>query len=143
MKKIKDLYYGIWLDLILGLQKNKQTWKTNKWFFLFFMSFLFGMHYFPYLMFLPKSINFISLFLDITFFENSVLDRISHGLIIFLFPGLILHYILIYHKKRYIVLADKYKFRNGKLFIRYVTISVILFCIPYLIILIIKLITDN
>ena len=143
MKKIKDLYYSIWLDIILGAQKNNGKWESNKWFILFFMSFLFGMHYFPYLMFIPKELNFISPFLKIPFFENSTLDRISHGAIIFLLPGLIIHYFLIYHKKKYIVLADKYEFRNGKLFMRYVTITAIMFCIPYIIILIIKLITDN
>ena len=135
MLKIKDVYYSIWSDLILGLQKKK-TLGSEKWYILFFMSFLFGLNYVPFLLIIPKSIDPLVFFREFRFVDSNLLNTLIHGLLLFLLPGLIIHYFLVFHKKRYEKFTKKYEYRNLKYFMRYLTISTIIPCFLLIILLI-------
>lgn len=120
---IKRFYYTLWTDVILQLQKNPLNKKSWKWYSLFVMSFCFGFNYIPLLFILPKHINPFDYFLNIPFFEDGFLDRVSHGSIMILLPGCILHYFLVFYKKKYEKFTKEYPFRDGKLIYKHVLIS--------------------
>jgi len=126
MIKIKDIYYGVWSDLILGLQKKPKAWKYNKWYALFIMSFCFGFNYVPILFLLPKDLDPLVWFREFHFLSSDFLDTLLHGLILFLLPGHILHYFLVFYKKKYERFTKEYPFRKGKLFINYMSLSLII-----------------
>ena len=75
---------------------------------------------------LPKDINPLDFFFLFRFFENDSLDIMIHGLVIMLLPGYILHYFLVFHKKKYQQFTKKYKSREGKLFNRYMSNSIVI-----------------
>jgi len=139
MINIKNIYYSVWSDLILGLQKKNRL-KSEKWYILFFMSFLLGLNYVPILLLIPKSIDPLVFFREFRFFDSDVLNTLLHGLILFLLPGHIIHYFLVFYKKKYEKFTKEYEYHNLKFFMRYVTISAIIPCSLLIILLIIKLI---
>lgn len=137
MKRIKNLYYAIWADLIWSLSKNKK-WESNRTYILLIMSFLLGLNYYPFLLLLPKIISPFYLFKDFILFNNEKVDMLIRGLIILLVPGYILNYFLIFHKKKYIKIIDLHKSQNLKYFFKYLTTSTIIPIALLILILIIK-----
>jgi hypothetical protein len=137
MINIKNIYYSVWSDLILGLQ-NKNRLKSEKWFILFFMSFCLGLNYAPIIFLLPKSIDPFVFFREIRFFDSDFLNTLVHGLILFLLPGYIVNYFLVFYKKKYEKFTKKYEYQNLKYFMRYLTISAVIPCSLLIIFLIIK-----
>lgn len=133
---IKKFYYSVWADLILQLQKNPLNKKSWKWYSLFVMSLCFGVNFAFLLSFVPKDLDPTYFFIELHFFDSDFLDTLTHALILFLLPGYLIHYLLVFHKNKYIIIIRKYKPHDGKLFIRYMLISLL----TPLIILIIALI---
>jgi len=123
---IKKFYYTVWTDIILQLQKNPLNKKSWKWYSLFVMSFCFGFNYVPILLLLPKSLDPLVYFREFHFFSSDFLDTLFHGLILFLLPGYILHYFLVFYKKKYEKFTKEYSFKNGNLFMKYMLVSVFL-----------------
>jgi len=136
MINIKNIYYSVWSDIILGLQKKNRL-KSEKWFILFFMSFCLGLNYAPIIFLFPKSIDPFHLFMQFKIFDSGFFDRVFHGIIIFLLPGYIIHYFLVFYKNRYEKFTKNYEFRNLKLFSRYAAITLI---IPFSLLIIIIII---
>lgn len=137
MKRIKNLYYAIWADLIWSVGKNAK-WKSNKTYILFIMSFLFGLNYYPFLLLLPKIISPFNLFKDFILFNNEKIDMLIRGLIILLVPGYILNYFLIFYKDKYKKIIYLYKSQNLKYFFKYLTTSIIIPIALLILVLIIK-----
>jgi hypothetical protein len=122
---IKKIYYSIWTDLILQLQKNPLNKKNWKWYSLFVMSLCFGFNYVFLLALLPKDLHPIRIFLEFRFFDTIFLDTLIHGLILFLVPGYIIHYFMVFFKGRYKKIICEYKFHDGKLFMKYMLFSLL------------------
>ena len=122
---IKRIYYLIWTDLILQLQKNPLNKKSWKWYSLFVMSLCLGFNYVFLLALLPKNIHPIRFFLDLRFFDSSFFDSLIHGLILFLMPGYIIHYFMVFFKEKYKKIISEYKFHDGKLFMKYMLFSLL------------------
>ena len=120
---IKKFYYTVWTDVILQLQKNPYNKKSWKWYSLFVMSFIFGFNYIPLLLLLPDWLDPLVWFREFRFASSNFLDTLLHGMILFLLPGYILHYFLVFYKKKYERFTKVYKFHNGKLFAKYMLIS--------------------
>ena len=120
---IKKFYYTLWTDVILQLQKNPYNKKSWKWYSLFVMSFIFGANYVPLLAILPDGLDPLVWFREFRFASSNFLDTLLHGMILFLLPGYILHYFLVFYKKKYERFTKVYKFHNGKLFTKYMLIS--------------------
>ena len=125
MKKIKDLYYLIWSDLLLGYQKKKGL-KSEKWYILFFMSFLFGLNYAPLIFLIPKSLFSINFLYEYFMIDIGFLNGIASGIVIFLLPGLCINYYLIFYHRKYESFTKEYGFHEFKYFGRYLTISTVI-----------------
>lgn len=122
---IKKFYYSVWTDCILQLQKNPLNKKSWKWYSLFVMSSCLGFNFVFILTILPRSLHLTDFFRETTFFESKFLDTFTHALILYLLPEYIINYFLVFYKNKYTVFIKKYKFHNGKLFIRYAAISLL------------------
>ena len=120
---IKKIYYSIWADLILQLNKNPLNRKTWKWYSLFVMSLCFGFNYVFLLALLPRSLHPIRFFMEFRFLDTIFLDTLFHGLILFLMPGYIIHYFLVFYKEKYKKIISSYGSKGGKMFMNYVLIS--------------------
>ena len=120
------LYYRIWVDCISRARRqpdSRQSWQTNC---MIFMT-------------LAMTFNFI---LAMTIFEEYVLknyfykldfsllpvriNNVLSYLILFILPCVVINYLLIFRKRKYEKLLKKYPYYNGKLFLIYFLISMLL-----------------
>jgi hypothetical protein len=119
------LYYRIWVDCILrvkSIDANKTDWKYKS---MAIMSFAMGFNFIMIMIFLQK--NIFGYFYEINFqiltgFQNYALTM----LILYFLPCILINYLLIFHRDRYLKLIDKYPYRNGKLSLTYFLISIFL-----------------
>lgn len=119
------LYYWIWVDCILRLQSieaNKTDWKYKS---MTIMSFAMGFNFIMIMVLLQK--NIFGYFYEINFhiltgFQNYALTM----LILYFLPCILINYLLIFRGDRYLKLIDKYPYRNGKLSLAYLLISILL-----------------
>lgn len=122
-----NIYYRIWVDCIKRAKRqasnNRESWQTIT---MLFMT-------------LSMSANFV---LIMTVLENSVfktyfykidipslpsrLNNLLGYLFLFIFPCVVINYLLIFRKKRYQKLIMKYPYYNGKLFLAYFLVSLLL-----------------
>jgi hypothetical protein len=103
--------------------ENKQNWKTGT---MIFMTLAMAFNFLLMMTILEKYF-FKNYFykIELPFFPNRVNNAISY-LILFIFPCIVINFLLIFHKKRYEKLLKKYPYYNGKLFILYFSISMLL-----------------
>jgi len=71
-------------------------------------------------------------------FNSNFLDVLIHSMILFLLPGCIIHYYLVFYKKKYEQFIKENEFHNGKFIMKYITISLIAPAVLLIIVLIIK-----
>lgn len=121
-----ELYYRIWVDCIERARRqpaNKENWQIGS---MIFMT-------------LPMAFNFI---LIMTILEKFVLknyfykiyfsflpvrvNNVLSYIFLFILPCVFVNYLLIFRNKRYEKLLKKYPYYNGKLFITYFLISLML-----------------
>jgi hypothetical protein len=117
---MQKFYYGLWVDTITKIQsipKNKDMWEFYSISFismamalnLWFVTFLLMLH-------LNIVIPFLPLRLDI--FPGNKLDAFLGFFISYLFPMLLINYLLIFKNRKYLELVKSYKPQNGKLFLK-------------------------
>lgn len=119
------LYYKIWVDCILRLKSidaNKTDWKYKS---MTIMSVSMGFNFILIMVILQK--NIFGYFYEINFqlltgFQNYALTM----LILYFLPCILINYILIFRRDRYLKLLEKYPYRNGKLSLTYSLISIFL-----------------
>lgn len=119
------LYYRIWTDCILRGQSqpnNKHNWKVAS---LIFMSISMAFNLALFMIILQKFLgsNFYTLQID---FIPKYLNKIISFMILFPFPPTIINYLLVFRKNRYKIFMKKYPYYNGKLFITYFLVSMLL-----------------
>ena len=120
------LYYRIWVDFIkrARLQPgNKYNWQVGT---ILFMTMAMAFNFVLIMTILEKHV-FRNYFykIDLSFFPVRVNNILSY-LILFILPCFIINYLLIFRNKRYEKLLKKYPYYNGKLFVVYFTISMML-----------------
>ena len=126
-----SIYYKIWVDAIVFEQtKNGQrrNWKT---FTLIPISMFQGINLLT-VFFAASALTKkkIPIFLDITFFNFKPINSFLSFSITLFWPFVILNYFLIIYNNRYEGLIEKYKYHNGKLYLRYFLFTIGIFIIP-------------
>lgn len=120
------IYYRIWVDLIVkarSIPENKHAWALPC---MIFMSLSMMLNFMLIMIIIQKSIfGYYFYKIELTFLPDYINNIIS-GVILFLFPVVFINYILIFYNFRYLKLQKKYPYYNGKLFISYFSISMLL-----------------
>jgi hypothetical protein len=121
------IYYKIWVDLIVkarSIPANKNNWKR---FTMIFMSMAMALNFMLLMAILQRKLLGVSFYhLKVDVFPGTKLDAFISFFILFLFPMLLINYFLIFRNNRYELILEKYKSYNGKLFISYFLVSLIL-----------------
>jgi len=119
-------YYRIWVDCIKRVKmqpENKGDWQTIT---MFFMTMSMSANFVLLMTFLEKSVfKYYFYKVDFSFLPKRLNNLLAY-LFLFILPCLMINYFLIFRKKRYKKLIQKYPYYNGKLFITYFTISLFL-----------------
>jgi hypothetical protein len=120
------LYYRIWVDSITRLRSrksNKDDWQIKS---MITMSIAMTFNFVLFMVIIQKEVlgfYFYELnFPILSGFENYIFTM----LILYLLPGVIVNYLLIFRGKRYEKLLEKYPYYNGKLFVAYFLTSMLL-----------------
>lgn len=117
------IFYQIWVDCIIRLKSreaNKDDWQVKA---MFIMSAAMTFNFVLVMVIFQKSL------LDEYFYEINVPQFSGHAnyifTILFLYfsPCVILNYFLIFHKKKYLGLIEKYPYKKGKWIVTYILIS--------------------
>jgi len=128
---MKNLYYRIWVDLIVGIQKNPEHRNDWRYFSMLLMTTLISLNLLTVAVLL--GIFKVKVFLiTMEVLPGTILNSFVSGLIQFVLPSFILNYFLVLHKEKFKKLITKYEDRHGKIFLPYLFISVGVFIIPVL-----------
>lgn len=124
---IFNFYYKVWVDCIIkarSIPSNKSNWKG---FTLTFMTMAMSINFACIISIIQRSILHMNFYyFEIDIFPGSSIDAFISGFILFILPNLFLNYFLIFKNNRYELLLAKYKSYDGKLFISYFVISLVL-----------------
>jgi hypothetical protein len=134
----KNLYYELWVDIIIKMRsrsENRNTWKIYSF---IFMNMAMALNLaFVMAIFQRNILGFSFYNIKVDIFKGQNFDAFISFFLLYLLPNLILNYFLIFRNKRYEILTERYKYHEGRLFNRYFIASL---SIPILLILIGKLI---
>lgn len=120
------LYYRIWVDCIKrgkSLPANKNNWRVASMLFMS-MAMIFNLVLFMVVL-QSGLLGYYFYKLEISFLSKYLSNVVSF-IVLFVLPVVILNYLLIFRKERYKILIKKYPYYNGKLFITYLLISLLL-----------------
>ena len=126
-----NIYYKIWSDMIYQV-KEKTTGGSLDWHFttLAGMVFLMTFNVLTLLMTVRIFTGYTILGMGDSFFESIDSGMIRGALWItlyFFIPISTINYFLVFHKKKYEKITEKYKHRNGKLALVYYAVTFALF----------------
>lgn len=131
-----NLYYKIWVDAIEFERKNHGDSRGLLFYTLVPMSFIQGLNLFGIFLLLSSLNVKFDPFLEIDIFRGELLDKVFTSVLTLFMPFIILNYILIFHKKRYERLIERYgnkrkgNKRIGLYYGMYFIISVLLIFAP-------------
>ena len=120
------IYYKIWVDCLLRMksqEKNKHNWHVKS---MIAMSLAMSLNFLLFLTILERDILGCFIY---QLYISSLPEEYSNALeilLLFVLPVVVVNYFLIFRNKRYEKLIEKYPYRNGKLAIPYIMISVFL-----------------
>lgn len=121
-----SIYYRIWVDCIQRAKMqsgNKESWQTIT---MVFMTLSMSANFVLIMTILEKSV-FQTYFYKIDFsFLPTRINNVLAYLFLFILPCIMTNYLLIFRNKRYKKLLLKYRYYNGKLFLAYFSISMLL-----------------
>lgn len=124
---MKNIYYSIWADLIVNIEKNTNHKKDWKLFSIIYMTLLNALNMGVVLMLLAYMFNFKVIWVSFSLFPGNLLNSFIAFIVQFATPFVLLNYGLIFHKRRYKTLVQKHSDRKGKLFALYLLGSIGLF----------------
>jgi hypothetical protein len=121
-----NIYNKIWVDCIVRLKslpKNKDNWELKA---MIMMTMAMTFNFALVMAILQRNIlGYYFYKLDFSFLPERTGNVISF-IILFILPCLIINYLLIFRKRRYRRLIEKYPYYNGKLSLAYILISMFL-----------------
>jgi hypothetical protein len=124
------LYYSIWVDGLLRLRSmpsNKGSWKALA---LLFMTIAMGLNVATIMAILQTYILQKTYYtLNVQFFGIEKLDNFLSFFFLFWFGPLLLNYLLVLHKKKYLKLIQIYPYHQGRRFTLYFLSSVWVFTV--------------
>jgi len=131
---MKNIYYSIWVDAIVGIRKNpkfKNGWKNHVFYVMtLLMSVNIGTVSIWYASLASRN-NWHHLpTIDIDFSPLPMLNSFSSFFVNFAIIPILLNYFLIFYNNRYELLIKKYNDKKGKLFLIYLFTSTCLLIIP-------------
>lgn len=121
-----SLYYRIWIDLIKRAKsrsENRENWPKMT---MIFMTVAMSLNLSLFMSILEKHI-LERPFYDIELnFLSKHLSNVVSFMILFVLPCALINYFLIFYRHRYKKLLEKYPSKDGKLFLAYFFISMLL-----------------
>lgn len=114
---IDKFYYSVWADGIKRMQERFP--ESNFYWKLILMTamvFSFGIFSMFLYGFIGKNIGLPMPRLNL---QNMFLENLLSAVVFFYLPWFVIHYYLVFWKKKYLLFLPKYKYRNGKLFFNF------------------------
>jgi hypothetical protein len=121
---MKNIYYSIWVDAIVNIERNPKHRKDWKFFTMFYMTLLNALNFGVILMLLGYFLKINVIWIRIMIFPGTLLNSFVSFIIQFAFPFILLNYIMIFAGDRYNGLIKKYSDKKGKLFAAYLVSSI-------------------
>ena len=137
---MKNLLYKLWVDAIVFERSNNKGIRNWKIYTLIPMSLYQGLNVFTVLFWLSFFGVKMEIFLVFDIFPGKMLDGALSGLLTLFLPFIILNYLLIFHRKRYEKLIEKYIYKKGKYYKTYAVASVIIGVLPLIVLKILGMI---
>jgi len=134
MKKIKDLYYTIWVDCITRVRNFDDFWWEYKC--MMILSFAMGVSFMVFMAVIQRTLGFSLYNLDLTNFLIKPIASLVSSFILFFLPFLLLNYVLIFYNRRYEILIKKYKYYNGKYAMTFFLFSMVLPILSFILLII-------
>ena len=125
-EKNMNIYYKIWVDCLVRMRSqeiNKDSWKRKSMIAMTIAMTYNGMFFMAILQ--RDILGFSFYWIDFPSLPDRE-DSLINIFILFVLPIFIINYLLIFRKKRYEKLIEKYPSYNGKLAIPYIVISIML-----------------
>lgn len=126
---MKNIYYLIWVDAIVNIERNPKHKKDWKFFSMVYMTLLNALNLGVVLMSLAYIFNLDVIWVKFTILPWAMLNSFASFIIQFAIPFIFLNYILIFYRGRYKGLIQKYSDKKGKLFAAYLLSSIGLFVV--------------
>ena len=124
---MKNIYYSIWVDAIVNIEKNPKHKKDWKFFSMVYMTLLNALNFGVVLMLLAYIFNFKVIWVKFSILPGTMLNSFASFIIQFAIPFILLNYVLIFYRNKYKGLIQKYSDKKGKLFAAYLLSSIGLF----------------
>jgi hypothetical protein len=124
---MKNIYYSIWVDAIVNIEKNPNHKKDWKFFSMVYMTLLNALNMGVVLMLLAYIFKFKVIWVSFTILPGTMLNSFAAFIVQFAIPLILLNYGLIFYKNRYRELIQRHSDRKGKLFALYLFSSIGLF----------------
>ncbi len=121
-----SLYYRIWVDCIKRAKQqpaNRDNWHVGT---MIFMTLAMAFNFVLSMTILEKYVFKIYFYkIELSFLPSRVNNVLTY-LVLFILPCFIINYLLIFRNKRYEKLLNRYPYYNGKLFVVYFAVSMML-----------------
>ena len=128
------LYYKIWADAIISTREKRAEAGSWKAYTLVLMSLLMGLNLFTFFIWMKKLVNhYLPLVFRVSIFNARLINDFLSVVLTLFIPFLMLNYLLIFANNQYETIISRFGSNGGKLYRKYVLISLGLFAIPLLI----------
>jgi hypothetical protein len=117
-----NLYYKIWVDLIVLAKNNPLRKEDWKWMVQIYMAMAIAIKL-AFIMSIVQRNILDYYFYNLDVFNNQVINNFFSFFILFFLPPVVINYLLIFKDNKYQILIKQYKSYNGKLFAAYFFIS--------------------
>jgi hypothetical protein len=124
---MKNIYYSIWVDAIVNIEKNPKHRKDWKFFSMVYMTLLNALNLGVILMILAYIFDLKVIWVSFTILSGTILNSFASFIIQFAMPFILLNYVLIFYRNKYKGLIQRYSDMKGKLFAAYLLSSIGLF----------------
>ncbi len=126
---MKNIYYSVWVDAIINIERNPKHKKDWKFISMVYMTLLNALNLGVVLMLLAYIFNLRVIWVRFTILPGTMLNSFASFIIQFAIPFILLNYAMIFYRNRYKGLIQRYSDKKGKLFATYLLSSIGLFIV--------------
>jgi len=131
---MRGLYYKIWADAIISTRKKRAEAGSWKGFTIVPLSLVMGINLFTFSVWMKILVNhYLPLVLPVRIFNARLLNDFVSVVLTLFIPFLLLNYLLIFANNQYETITSKFGSHGGKLYQKYVLLSLGLFAVPLII----------
>lgn len=132
---MRTLYYSVWADIITRTRRKKANVPNWKLYTIVPMSLLPGINLFTLFLWMKVLVNHnLPLVLPVDIFNNRLINGAVSMVVTFFIPFVILNYLLLFYNNHYEQVLKQYHSHDGRLYRKYVLISLGVLVIPVLIV---------